>query len=221
MRLLIVEDEEKLALSIKKGLQESLHAADVSHNGEDALFMARQEHYDAIILDLMIPGIDGLTVLQRLRAEGNTTAVLILTAVNSVEDRVKGLKMGADDYLCKPFAFSELLARIESIGRRQRGQVQQNLSYEDLEMNLITRTVQRAGRAIELRPKEFSILKYFLEHHDQMITRTMISESVWDYSYDVGSNVIDVHIKRVREKINSDGLKPLIKTVKGVGYRLY
>lgn len=221
MRLLIVEDEEKLALSIKKGLQESMHAADVCHNGEDALFMARQENYDAVILDLMIPGIDGLTVLQRLRAEGNTTAVLILTAVNSVEDRVKGLKMGADDYLCKPFAFSELLARIESIGRRQRGQVQQNLSYEDLEMNLITRTVQRAGHTIELRPKEFSILKYFLEHQDQMITRTMISESVWDYSYDVGSNVIDVHIKRVREKINFNNLTPLIKTVKGVGYRLY
>ncbi len=220
MRILVVEDQIKLAKSIKMGLQEASYSVDMCHDGEEGLLMAQATDYDAIILDLILPKMDGLTVLKKLRADDNKTAVVILTAVNSVDDRVKGLQMGADDYISKPFAFAELIARIEAVKRRQVGRTGQVLSFKELEMDLISRCVKCNGAPIELRPKEYSILRLFLENPNQVITRTMISESAWNYSYDIGSNVIDVHIKRLREKINANISTKLITTIKGVGYRL-
>ncbi|MFT5207160.1 MAG: DNA-binding response OmpR family regulator [Candidatus Omnitrophota bacterium] len=220
MRLLIVEDEKKLAQSLKRGLREESYAVDICFDGAEGLYMAQNESYDAIILDVLLPKMNGFDLLKNLRAGGDQTPTIILTARDSIQDRVHGLNIGADDYLNKPFAFSELLARIRAIHRRHSGQINNVLTFKDIHMDVLTRTVTREDKVIELRPKEFAILQFLLENPNKTITRTMISEKVWDYSFNVASNVIDVHVKHLREKIDTDISHKLITTIKGVGYRL-
>jgi two-component system OmpR family response regulator len=195
------------------------HAA----NGRDGLFLATTESYDALVVDRMLPGIDGLTVIRTLRASANTTPVLILSALGEVDDRVKGLKAGGDDYLVKPFAFSELLARLEALARRAKTAVDAPatiLRAADLEMDLLRREVRRAGKPIDLQPREFQLLEFLLRHVGQVVTRTMLLEGVWDYHFDPQTNVIDVHISRLRSKIDKGFERPLLHTVRGAGYRL-
>jgi two-component system OmpR family response regulator len=195
------------------------HAA----NGRDGLFLATTENYDALVVDRMLPGIDGLTVIRTLRASANTTPVLILSALGEVDDRVKGLKAGGDDYLVKPFAFSELLARLEALARRAKtgsDAPATMLRAGDLEMDLLRREVRRAGKPIDLQPREFQLLEFLLRHVGQVVTRTMLLEGVWDYHFDPQTNVIDVHISRLRSKIDKGFERPLLHTVRGAGYRL-
>ena len=193
----------------------------VANDGKEGLFLAGAEHYDVMIVDRMLPGRDGLSLVQVLRAAGNDTPVLFLSALGSVDDRVKGLKAGGDDYLTKPFAFSELLARIEVLVRRRgAGQPQTRLSVGDLELDLLSRSVKRAGKAIDLLPREFSLLEYLMRNAGSVVTRTMMLENVWDYHFDPQTNVIDVHIARLRQKIDKDFPTPLIHTVRGAGYSL-
>jgi two-component system OmpR family response regulator len=195
------------------------HAA----NGKDGLFLATTESYDALVIDRMLPGIDGLTVIRTLRASANTTPVLILSALGEVDDRVKGLKAGGDDYLVKPFAFSELLARLEALARRAKtgGDAPSTLlKAADLEMDLLRREVRRGGKPIDLQPREFQLLEFLLRHAGQVVTRTMLLEGVWDYHFDPQTNVIDVHISRLRSKIDKGFDRPLLHTVRGAGYRL-
>jgi len=220
MRVLVVEDEKKLVESLKKGLAEHAYAVDAAYNGEDGLLLAGMNPYDVIILDISLPKMDGFEVVRNIRKKQIKTPVLFLTARQEVEDRVKGLDLGADDYLCKPFAFSELLARIRAIKRRRREAAESNLSVEDLILDPLSRKVTRGGRAVELRPKEFAILQYLMENQGRVMTRTMIMENIWDYSFASASNVIDVHLKRLREKINEGQEQKLIRTIKGAGYTL-
>lgn len=218
MKILLVEDEKKLAQSLKKGLQEVSCTVDEASNGDDGLYLAGSGSYDAVILDIQLPGLSGLEVLKRLREKNIQTPVLFLTARGSVQEKVQGLNLGADDYLVKPFSFSELLARLHAIRRRKSGQVQPSLDAGGLTLNLLTREVIRNGRKIDLRPKEFSILQMLLENKGRVVTRTLLLEQVWDYAFLSASNVIDVHMKRLREKVDQPGEPPLIKTIKGVGY---
>lgn len=222
MRLLVIEDDETAAAYMIKGLAENGYVVDRAGNGRDGLFMATGGGYDALIVDRMLPGLDGIAVIQALRAAGLTAPVLILSALGQVDDRVRGLRAGADDYLIKPFAFSELLARIEALLRRQQpGQaVETRLVVGDLEMDLLSRTVKRAGRQIDLLPREFRLLEYLMRHAGQVVTRTMMLESVWDYHFDPQTNVIDVHVSRLRQKIDKGFGKPLLHTVRGAGYSL-
>ncbi len=220
MKILIIEDEKKLADSLRKGLQEQAFAADVVYDGEDGLLMAQSKGYDAIILDVLLPKRNGFEIVESLRKQKINTPILLLTAKDSVADRVKGLNLGADDYLCKPFAFSELLARLQAIQRRKSGHESPILSIEDLSLNLLTREVKRANRKIELRPKEFAILQHLAENRGRVVTRSLLMEKVWDYAFASSSNVIDVHMKRLREKIDAEEETKLIRTVKGVGYTL-
>lgn len=220
MRILIIEDQKKLALSLKKGLEEQSYAVDVAYDGVEGLEFTESVAYDCIILDVLLPKMDGLEVLKKIRDSSSHMPVLILSAKGSLEDRVRGLDLGGDDYLVKPFSFTELLARIRAIHRRKSGAPQNILKIDDLTMNLATREVIRGGQKIDLRPKEFAILQHLMENKGRVMTRSVMMEHIWDYSAITGSNVIDVHIKRLREKIDSDFERKLIKTIKGVGYSI-
>jgi two-component system, OmpR family, response regulator len=224
MRLLIIEDDRDAASYMEKGLKESGHAVDVVHGGREGLLMAAGGEYDVLIVDRMLPELDGLSLVRTLRATNNNTPVLFLSALGQVDDRVKGLRSGGDDYLAKPYAFSELLARIESLGRRRQGPLSSGpetvLRYDDLVMDLLARRVERGGREIDLQPREFKLLEVLLRHAGQVMTRTMLLEKVWDYRFDPQTNVIDVHISRLRQKIDKGFPHPLIHTVRGAGYSL-
>ncbi|MBK1841449.1 response regulator transcription factor [Azospirillum sp. YIM B02556] len=221
MKILVIEDDRQAASYLAKGLKEASHVVDVANDGKEGLFLAGAEHYDVMIVDRMLPGRDGLSLVQVLRAAGNDTPVLFLSALGSVDDRVKGLKAGGDDYLTKPFAFSELLARIEVLVRRRgAAQPQTRLTVGDLELDLLSRSVKRSGKAIDLLPREFSLLEYLMRNAGSVVTRTMMLENVWDYHFDPQTNVIDVHIARLRQKIDKDFPTPLIHTVRGAGYSL-
>jgi len=221
MHLLVIEDDDETAAYMQKGLGESGYAVDRASNGRDGLFLATSGSFDAIIMDRMLPGLDGLAVLQALRAAKITTPVLILSALGQVDDRVKGLRAGGDDYLSKPFAFSELLARIEALLRRRDvGAIETKLAVGDLEVDLLTRQVRRAGRPIDLQPREFRLLEYLMRHAGQVVTRTMLLEGVWDYHFDPQTNVIDVHISRLRQKLDKGFEKPLLHTMRGAGYSI-
>ena len=221
MKILVIEDDRATADYLLKGLKEAGHVADHADNGRDGLFLAASEPYDALIVDRMLPGRDGLSLLEVLRATGNETPALVLSALGSVDDRVKGLRAGADDYLTKPFAFAELLARLEVMQRRARGGGSApvtKLQIADLEMDLLARTVKRAGRPVDLLPREFQLLEYLIRNAGNVVTRTMLLENVWDYHFDPQTNVIDVHIARLRQKIDKDHPAALIHTVRGAGY---
>ena len=223
MRVLLVEDDSHTAAFIVKGLREDGHAVDHAGDGKQGLFLATTETYDTIVLDRMLPGLDGLVLLQTLRGAGNRTPLLLLTALGEVDHRVEGLRAGADDYLVKPFAYSELSARLDSIVRRQREQAQREptrLSVGDLELDLLGRDARRAGKRIELQPREFRLLEYLMRQAGRVVTRTMLLEAVWDYHFDPQTNVIDVHISRLRQKIDHGFERPLLHTVRGAGYRL-
>ena len=218
MRLLIIEDEKKVAGFIKKGLEEETYVVDVAYDGEEGLLLAQQGEYDLIILDLMLPVIDGLEVLSRLRAEKNDVPIILLTAKDSVEEKVTGLNKGADDYLTKPFAFSELMARIRVLLRRGKVETKTELQIDNLTLDLLSHKVKRNGEEIELTGKEYSLLEYFLRNQGKVLTRTMIAEHVWDYNFDTFTNVIDVYVNHLRKKIDKNYPKKLLHTLRGVGY---
>ncbi len=221
MRILVIEDDHETLAYIVKGLGESGHVVDKASDGKDGLFLALEEKYDVIVLDRMLPGLDGVSIVQAMRSSDTRTPVLILSALGEVDDRVEGLRKGCDDYLTKPFAFSELLARIEALARRSDAEaVTTTLRAGDLEMNLLARTVVRAGQTIDLQPREFRLLEYLMRHAGQVVTRTMLLERVWDYHFDPQTNVIDVHISRLRRKIDRPFPEPLLQTVRGMGYVL-
>jgi len=220
MRVLVVEDERRLSGIIKRGLIEEGYAVDAVYDGEEAQYMAETTSYDIIILDIMLPKKDGIAVCKELRAKKINTPILMLTARDSVEDRVRGLDSGADDYVVKPFAFSELLARIRALLRRESLLKTPKIQVGDLIMDTLTREVWHGERKIELTNKEYSILEYFMTRPNMVITRTMLEENAWDYEYDSMSNIIDVYIRRLRRKIDGDGEDSLIQTVRGAGYRL-
>ena len=222
-KILIVEDDEATSSYLANGLDENGYLVDRARNGRDGLFHATDGEYAAVVLDRMLPGMDGLSVLAAMRAAGVETPVIILSALGSTDDRVKGLKAGSDDYLIKPFAFSELLARLEALQRRgasARDPVVTALTCADLTMDLLAHRAERGGRRIELQPREFRLLECLLRHRDNVVTRTMMLEEVWDYHFDPGTNVIDVHISRLRKKIDENSDLPLVHTVRGVGYIL-
>lgn len=221
MHVLVVEDDERVAGHVVKGLKAEGFLVDHVADGRDALFQAAAGAYDVIVLDRMLPNVDGLKILQTLRASGDSTPVLILSALGDVDNRVKGLRAGGDDYLAKPFAFSELLARVEALGRR-KGAVQETteLSLADLHMNLLTRTVTRGGQPIELTAREFGLLEYLLRNAGRVVSRNMLLEAVWDYNFDPQTNIIDQHVSRLRQKIDKGFEPPLVQTVRGMGYSL-
>ena len=221
MRILVIEDDSSVLEYIGKGLRESGFTVDQSADGKDGLYKASAENYDAIVVDRMLPGVDGLTIIRTLRGAENNTPALILSALGEVDDRVKGLRAGGDDYLVKPFAFAELLARIEALLRRKEsGGPVTRLRVSDLEMDLLSHKVTRAGKALNLQPREFRLLEYLMKHAGQVVTRTMLLENVWDYHFDPQTNVIDVHISRLRQKLDKEFERPLLKTVRGAGYML-
>ncbi|HXV64509.1 MAG TPA: response regulator transcription factor [Vicinamibacteria bacterium] len=221
MRILVIDDDRDTLDFIVQGLEESGHIVDKAEEGREGLFLALERSYDALVVDRMLPGLDGLTIVQTLRSEGRKTPILILSALGEVDDRVNGLRRGGDDYLVKPFAFSELLARLEALVRRGESEpATTRLVVGDLEMDLLARRVKRAGRTIELKPREFRLLEYLMRHSGQVVTRTMLLEQVWDYHFDPQTNVIDVHVSRLRGKIEKDFDSPLIHTIRGVGYVL-
>lgn len=222
MRLLLIEDDAEQARFAVKGLRESGHAVDHAANGRDGLFMAVSAPYDLLIVDRLLPQMDGLTVITALRASGNATPVIILSALGQVDDRVRGLKAGGDDYLVKPYALVELLARIDALLRRHRDPAISDTKrvVGDLEVDRLSRTVSRAGQRIDLKPQEYRLLEYLMQHAGQVVTRTMLLEGVWDYHFDPQTNVIDVHISRLRAKLEPPGSAPLIHTIRGAGYRL-
>jgi heavy metal response regulator len=220
MRVLVVEDEPGIALFVRQGLSEAGYAVDVAGDGEEGLDYALAAEYDAIVLDILLPQMDGLDLLRELRERGLMTPVLLLTARDTVEDRVQGLDAGADDYLVKPFAFSELLARIRALLRRPPLQAEAVLRVGDLEMDIARHEVRRAQRLIELSPREFALLEYLMRHPTQVLSRTQIIEHVWNFDFSYDSNVVDVYIGYLRHKLNRGSDTPLIHTVRGVGYRL-
>jgi len=221
MRVLLIEDDRQMAEYLRKALTEVGAVADHAADGRGGLLQAASGEYDALIVDRMLPGLDGLAIIRTLRASGNQTPVLILSALGEVDDRVEGLRAGGDDYLVKPFAFSELHARLEVLLRRGAAEVPETrLRVGDLEMDLLKREVVRAGRPIQLQPREFRLLEYLMRHAGQVVTRTMLLEQVWDYHFDPQTNVIDVHISRLRGKIDRDFDTPLLHTVRGAGYMI-
>ena len=220
MRLLIVEDEPKTAAYLRKGLSENGFVADVVHDGEGAITFAEAGKYELIVLDLMLPRRDGWSVLAHLRAQGNHTPVICLTARDAVDDRVKGLKAGADDYLTKPFAFSELLARIHTVLRRAPQRTPESVRVADLEVDLARQRATRAGRRLDLTPKEFLLLSLLVRNAGNVLSRTVIAERVWDMNFDCDTNVVDVHVRRLRSKVDDPFSLKLIRTVRGVGYTL-
>jgi len=221
MRILLIEDDQKIASFVVKGLKAAGYAVDRASDGENGLHLALTETYDAAIVDIMLPGLDGLTVIERMRKGGVNTPVIILSAKGSVDDRVKGLQRGGDDYLTKPFAFSELLARVQALLRRaSRASEPTRLTVGDLSIDLLTREVVRGGKRIELQPLEFSLLEYLMRNPGRVVSKTMIMEHVWDYNFDPQTNVVEVRISRLRDKIDRGVEQKLIHTVRGVGYVL-
>jgi two-component system OmpR family response regulator len=221
MRILIVEDDATIADFVRQGLVESGFAVDVARDGSEGLTLATSAAYDAAIVDVMLPGLDGLTLIDRMRSRGIRTPVLILSARRTVDDRVRGLQAGGDDYLTKPFAFAELLARVQALIRRASGAAEPTrLAAGDLTLDLLTRRTERAGRPIELRPREFALLEYLMRNPGRVLTKTMILSQVWGYSFNPGTNVVDVLVSRLREKIDRDFDAKLLQTVRGVGYVL-
>ena len=221
MRLLVVEDDRDAADYLKKALRESGHVAEVARDGEEGLALALDDEFDVLIVDRMLPKRDGLSVVSELRARGKCTPVLILSALGQVDDRVTGLRAGGDDYLAKPYSFSELLARIEALARRGAPQ-SSDTTYKvgDLELDRLAHSVTRGGQDIPLQPREFRLLEYLMRHAGQVVTRTMLLENVWDYHFDPQTNVIDVHVSRLRSKIDKGFDKPLLHTVRGAGYMI-
>jgi len=221
MHILVIEDDTETANYIARGLKEHGHTVDQAADGKDGLFMALENDHDIIILDRMLPALDGLSMLKTLRSSGKQTPVIILSALGEVDDRVEGLKSGGDDYLVKPFAFSELLARMEVLLRR--GEIKPDtgiLKVADLELDRLTHKVKRAGKVITLQPREYVILEFLMQHAGQVVTRTMLLESVWEYHFDPQTNIIDVHISRLRNKIDKGFEPTLLQTVRGAGYCL-
>jgi heavy metal response regulator len=220
MRILVIEDEKKVASFIKKGLEEEHYAVDTAYDGESGLYMAEVNEYDLIILDLMIPKIDGLEVLKRIRKNKNSVPILVLTAKDTAEDIVKGLDAGCDDYLTKPFNFMVFLARIRALLRREKIDKEPLLKIADLTLSPVTHKVTRMEKEVELTSKEYALLEYFMRNPDKVLTRTMISEHVWDYHFDSLTNVVDVYVNYLRRKIDKDFEPKLIHTIRGVGYIL-
>lgn len=220
MRILLVEDERRLSNVIKKGLEEDGFAVDAAYDGEDGQFMGQSEEYDLIILDVMLPKIDGVIVCKNIRKKGHKTPLLMLTAKSAVEDKVVGLDSGADDYMTKPFSFLELRSRVRALIRRTSRDSNTTLSIGDLVVDPLKHTVERSGKKITLTPKEFAILEFLLHHKDEVVTRTMITEHVWDYNFDGMSNVVDVFLANLRKKIDKNTTKKLIHTIHGVGYKI-
>lgn len=222
MRVLVIEDDQDVADYLNKGLRESDYVVDHATEGKEGMTMAASGDYDVMIIDRMLPGMDGLNIIKTIRATGNQTPVLILSALGDVDARVEGLRGGGDDYLTKPFSFTELMARLDVLVRRARsgGDTETVLKVADLEMDLLARTVKRNGMNIDVQPREFRLLEYLMRHADQVVTRTMLLEKVWDYHFDPQTNVIDVHISRLRSKIDKGFEKPLLQTIRGAGYML-
>jgi DNA-binding response OmpR family regulator len=220
MRVLVVEDEKKIAAFVRKGLAEAGFNPMLCQDGNDALELATTERFDAVVLDVMLPGRDGLSVLRQLRERRNAVPVLLLTARSSLNERVEGLNAGADDYLGKPFSMEELIARLRALGRRLSGDGLNLLQCEDLTVNLLTRDVVRAGKKIELTTREFALLEYLLRSPGRVLTRTQLCEQVWDYHFDPGTNLVDVCIQRLRRKLDDGHARKLVQTVRGVGYTL-
>jgi two-component system OmpR family response regulator len=221
MKVLLIEDDRETASYVAKGLKEAGFVVDQANDGLDGLGMAKEETYDALVVDRMLPGLDGLSIIDVLRKTGKATPVLILSALGTVDERVRGLRSGGDDYLTKPFAFSELLARLEALSRRgQASPTETSLRVGDLEIDLLARRVRRAGKIVDLQPREYQLLEYLARHAGQVVTRTMLLENVWDFHFDPKTNVIDVHVSRLRQKIDQGFDTPLIHTVRGAGYRL-
>jgi len=222
MKVLLVEDNERVTRFVTRGLREAGHTVDHAGNGRDGLFLAASEPYDVIVMDRMLPGqIDGLAIIEALRKSGNRVPILILSALSDVNERIRGLQAGGDDYLTKPFSFGELLARLDALSRRAwSGGRETSLEVGDLRMDLLSRKVTRGSRAIALQPREFKLLEYLMRHADQVVTRTMLLENVWDYNFDPQTNVVDVHISKLRQKIESELERSLLKTVRNAGYML-
>ena len=222
MKILIVEDNERVAQFVTKGLREAGHTVEHAANGRDGLFLAAGEAHDVIVMDRMLPGnVDGLGIIEALRKAGNRTPILILSALDAVDERIKGLRAGGDDYLTKPFAFGELLARLDALGRRNSGgETDHHLQVGDLRMDLLSRRVTRGSRAITLQPREFKLLEYLMRHANQVVTRTMLLEAVWEYNFDPQTNVVDVHISKLRQKIELDSEPALVRTVRNAGYMM-
>ncbi|OGQ48018.1 MAG: DNA-binding response regulator [Deltaproteobacteria bacterium RIFCSPLOWO2_02_44_9] len=219
MRILVVEDEKKVAGFVKKGFEEESYAVDIAYDGVEGEYLATTNDYDAIVLDIMLPKKNGMDVVKDLRTRGIKTPVLLLTARDAVEDKVKGLDSGADDYLSKPFAFEELLARVRALMRRKEYSIVE-LKFADLALDQATRKAKRGSMEIDLTSKEYGLLEYFLRNPNKVLTRTMIAEHVWDYTFDTDTNVIDVYVNHLRNKIDKDSSKKLIHTVRGIGYIL-
>ena len=222
MKILLVEDNERVSQFVRQGLNEAGHVVDHAATGDHGLSLASSEKYDAMILDRMLPGgIDGLTIIETLRKAGNATPILILSALADVDERIRGLRAGGDDYLAKPFALGELLARLEALLRRsQKPEAQTSFSVGDLQLDLLSRKVARGGKPIQLQPREFKLLEFLMRHAGQVVTRSMLLENVWDYHFDPQTNVIDVHISKLRQKIDAGFDRPLLHTVRSAGYRL-
>ncbi len=220
MRVLVVEDERRLAGIIKRGLLEEGYSVDNAYDGEEAQYMAENTHYDAMVLDVMLPRKDGVAVCRDLRSKNVNTPILMLTAKDALDDRIRGLDSGADDYQTKPFAFSELLARVRALMRREALPKSQKLQVGDLAMDTLSREVWRGERKVDLTTKEYSMLEYFMRHPNMVLTRTMLEENVWDYAFDGVSNIVDVYVRRLRLKLEQDGEESVIDTVRGAGYRL-
>ena len=224
MRILLIEDDPETSRFVRKGLEEAGHVLDHAADGKQGLLLALDADHDALVVDRMLPGLDGLSIVRSLRAAGRDTPVLVLSALGEVDDRVEGLRAGGDDYLVKPFALAELSARLDALARRRSGGADggaapvTRLTVADLEMDLLARSVKRAGRAIELKPREFRLLEHLMRHAGQVVTRTMLLEAVWDYHFDPQTNVIDVHVSRLRRKVDRDFGPALIHTVRGAGY---
>ena len=223
MKILIVEDNERVARFVTRGLREAGHTVEHADNGREGMFIAASEPYDVIVMDRMLPGnIDGLAIIEALRKSGNRTPILILSALNDVDERIRGLRSGGDDYLTKPFAFGELLARLDALARRSMdgGAAERTLQVGDLRMDVLSRRVTRGARVIALQPREFKLLEYLMRHANQVVTRTMLLEAVWDYNFDPQTNVVDVHISKLRQKIELDTERPLVRTVRNAGYMM-
>lgn len=221
MKILVIEDDSKNAKYIQKGFEELGHVVDLAFDGQEALLKASDKSHTVIVLDRMLPDLDGMGVLKALRSLGLTTPVIMLTAMGSVADRVSGLEAGADDYLVKPFAFSELHARVMNLSKRVGGlTIETLLTVGDLELNLLSREVRRAGKKIELHPTEFRLLEYFMRHPGMVVTKTMLLEAVWDFNFDPKTNIVETHVSRLRSKIDKDFDKELLITIRGAGYKI-
>ena len=222
MKFLLVEDNESVAGFVRKGLSEAGHVVDHANNGRDGMFLAASESYDAIIMDRMLPGgVDGLGIIGALRKAENRTPILILSALSDVDERIRGLQSGGDDYLVKPFAFGELMARLDALVRRSHtSETETTLVLDDLSLDLLSRKVVRGEKVLNLKPREFKLLEYLMRHANQVVTRTMLLENVWDYHFDPQTNVVDVHISRLRQQIDGGSGRPLLKTIRNAGYML-